>query len=443
MVPSARGASAPERPPFAHMYACRVTEALRLFDEMLARGVRPNTVAISTLIHGCLEHADNATAANAAAEAVRAHSRAIDDPSLALAADAALIAGYCRQPARRSWLREALRLFADYTTLAQRGPGTRVAPRPIVDVRTCNALMLALTTAGELPSARRILAAMDARVAAAPNAFSYAILMHAHGARRQFGPASELWERLQREGLVDTVALNAWLATCMACGEVSRALQAFQHAKVSWSHVQLDRVTFASLIDGLCVPRHRRSTRQGARRALQLWAEMRDRGLFPDRGIVAALFSACHEHLEIDVALRLRGELISLGWSERALREHSATLLQRLPPMRDVLAEPRRWAALGVFPAADIATEACRLQLQAPVRPGDEGGNGAADPAAAQQQLLRPRGAAAAAAAAAAVAGEEDEASDAEATARPASPSQEIFERKGWNDFDGSGWRPW
>ena len=30
-----------------------------------------------------------------------------------------------------------------------------------------------------------------------------------------------------------------------------------------------------------------------------------------------------------------------------------------------------------------------------------------------------------------------------EASAQPASASQEIFERKGWNEMDSSGWKPW
>merc|ERR1712087_357923 len=164
-------------------------------------------------------------------------------------------------------------------------------------------------------------------------------------------------------GWVDTVSLNAWLATCMASRQPLPAMQAFQMAKTSLPSVHLDRVTFGTLINGLCGPF---STSASARRAMQLWAEMCARGLRADRAIVKNLFAACNRHLELDVALRLRAELLAMGWPERRLREFSESLLSRLPPLRDVLAEPDKWARLGVFPAPDMNSEQTQLLLHVP-----------------------------------------------------------------------------
>jgi len=407
-----RAASASASPPWAyHMYACRVVEARRLFSEMLELGIQPNPVCVSTLVRGCLEIADDLTAAHATAESARTVGTSLGDPSLGLAADAALIGGYCRLPVRdRSRLRSALELFARYAARARGRPGTRAAPRPLLDVRTCNALVLALTEVGELPSARRVLMTMDTGATEAPNAFTLAILMRAYGVKGEMRGAREMWSRCVREGVVDTVALNAYLASCMACSEEGVAMQAFQQAKVDLPHVALDRVTFATLIDGLCNPRAKRSTSMGAKRALQLWAEMRTLGLAADAGIVSSLFVACERHCHVEVALRLRAELLSMGWPERSLHQYSSALLLRLPPMMDVLREPERWATLGVA-CPDIASEQSQLLLHAPsgrTAEVDAEEKGSGDPAS-----------------------------------QPATVSQEIFERKGWNDMDSSGWKPW
>lgn len=427
-------------PKFAHMYACRVQESLQLLERMLSRGVRPSAVCVGTIVAGCLEHADNVTAAHEAAAVLHAYG----DPSLSLAADAALIAGYCRQPITdRARIRAALALFARHVG-RDASPG-RQATRPLrLDVRTCNALLAALATSGELPSAERVLQVMDSGLAHAPNSHTLCIMMRGFGADNKFDAAQRVWERLVAAGWVDTVSLNAWLATCMTCRQPRLAMQAFQMAKSSLPIVRLDRVSFGTLINGLCAPS---SNSAAARRAIQLWAEMRTRGLLADRAIVSSLFAACHRHLDVEVALRLRAELLAIGWPERRLRDFSEPLLSRLPPLMDVLAEPNRWAALGVFPAPDISSEQSQLLLHLPASlttklpaanlTGGVGDAAKLHPTACGEEHcgalarilynLRPA----------------EHVPESGASSRPASASQEIFERKGWNEMDGSGWTPW
>ena len=77
-----------------------------------------------------------------------------------------------------------------------------------------------------------------------------------------------------------------------------------------------------------------------------------------------------------------------------------------------------------------MLSEQSELMLELlPPKPSD-GGSGAADtleastPAHDQPALAKA-------------------AADAEPAASPASVSQEIWERKGWNSMDGGGWNPW
>lgn len=410
-------------PQFAHMYACRVEESLKLLREMMATGVRPTAVCVGTIVGGCLEHADNATAAREAAAVLRAHG----DPALALAADAALIVGYCRQPIEdRTRVRAALELFVAHMRVDADAPSSGRVAR--LDVRTCNALLAALASSGEMASAERVLSAMDAGLAHAPNAYTLCIMMRGFGAAERFSAATQLWERTVRAGWVDTVVLNTWLATCMSTGQPRLAMQAFQEAKTSMPSVGLDRVTFGTLIAGLSGSL---STSASARRAMQLWAEMRARGLRPDRAIVADLFAVCSRHLDVEVALRLRAELLSQGWPERELRDFSMEMISRLPPLMDVLADTDKWAALGVFPDNMIASEQSQLLLHIPANlaPGLASADAAAaaDGAPLLSNLLQNVQPA-------------EGIAQPGASAKPASASQEIFERHNWNEVH-SGWR--
>ena len=77
---------------------------------------------------------------------------------------------------------------------------------------------------------------------------------------------------------------------------------AFQDLDQSAStpNVALDRVTFGTLINGLagsqCREGYGGGTRATGARVLMLWAEMRNRGIEPDDGIVNTLMAACHRH---------------------------------------------------------------------------------------------------------------------------------------------------
>ena len=109
--------------------------------------------------------------------------------------------------------------------------------------RTCNALLAALVASDEVTSASRVLEAMDAGAAAAADGFSLGIMMRGYGARRQLGKVESLWRRITDAGSVDAVALNTYLNACARCGDVPRAMQAFQRAKVDLPSLTLDKVT--------------------------------------------------------------------------------------------------------------------------------------------------------------------------------------------------------
>ena len=109
-----------------------------------------------------------------------------------------------------------------------------------------------------------------------------------------------------------------------------------------------------------------------------------------------------------------------MGWSAERLRVHDAALLDSLPPLAEVMSNPTKWAALGVrlpYEAADIASEQSALVLDADctqeVCDTEEG----SDAQSAAEAYL-----------------------DSLEKMEPATPSQEIFERKGWNRVE-SGWR--
>ena len=445
-----------------------IDEVLGLLNEMMDRGPRPNAATVSTAINGCFD-LSNVTAARRVAKGIKNYAEALGDPHLSRASDNALIVGLCRplygtkgkqMTRNRAQLREALKLFVDGCAqvtseqmrsareydggyaLAKNGGGLGGRQRrdlsqdyggrsgggggvPLTCVRTCNALIAALAACGEVDSASRVLSAMDRGAASEPNAFTLCIMMKAHGDRKQLRKASNIWQRIIQRQWADTVGLNTWLRVCMANGEREAALQAFQMAKSELSiAAPADRVTFGTLIDGLTSDdtdgrsRGSNQLKADARRALQLWAEMRKKQIAPDDGIVGSLMTACRQHFGIEVALRLRVELLTMGWSAERLRSHDAKLLDYLPPLAEVMSSPTKWAALGVrlpYEAADIASEQSALVLDA-----DCTNNDACDTEEAQTAAEALEG--------------------LENTVEPATVGQEIWERKGWNRVE-SGWR--
>ena len=130
--------------------------------------------------------------------------------------------------------------------------------------------------------------------------------------------------------------------------QVPRALQAFQTAKKELPSLQLDKVTFGTLINGLTRPYGANNNVASARRALQLWAEMRLLGLAPDARIVTPLFDACTRHVGVETVLKLRVELVRMGWNVAALRPHDQVLIAALPSLKEVLRDQPKWEALGV-----------------------------------------------------------------------------------------------
>jgi pentatricopeptide repeat protein len=245
---------------------------------------------------------------------------------------------------------------------------------------------------------------MDSGAASKANGYTLCMMMQAHGHRRQFAEAEALWTRLSERRWVDTVALNTWLQVCMGCGQQRRALQSFQTAKVDMPNVKLDLVTFGTLINGLTG--NTGGTRQAARRALQLWAEMRAAKIWPDDGVVTSLMAAIVRHFDIEVALELRVELIAMGWTAERLRRYDMKLRHLLPPLAEVMGDIHKWEALGVKPSADIISEQVQLVLP-------------------QTTMVS-----------------QEEAHAALASVAQASASEEIWERKGWNRIQ-SGWSGW
>ena len=199
-------------------------EAVDLLREMLLLDVQPNEVTTTTLLTACFD-SGNVTVARGIASLLRERAEATSDGRLTHAADSAMVVGFCRpgggQATRdRSYLREALALFVKMTEAAEGDAALQPG------ARTCNALLAALVASGEITSAARVLAAMDAGVAAAADAYSLCIMMRGYGARRKLREVEGLWQRMLDGGLVDVVVLNTYLKACALSGDVPRALQA-------------------------------------------------------------------------------------------------------------------------------------------------------------------------------------------------------------------------
>ena len=212
--------------------------------------------------------------------------------------------------------------------------------------------------------------------------------------------------------------------------QVQRALQAFQTAKKELPSLQLDKVTFGTLINGLTRAYGANNNVASARRALQLWAEMRVLGLTPDARIVAPLFDACIRHVGVETVLKLRVELVRMGWSVAALRPHDQVLIAALPSLKEVLRDQPKWAALGVSLPASLGSEQAQLSLTMPALPT------AVVPPAATSIPRAGR-----------VEFEHGDGKevpcvveDDECAAQPATAGEEIWERHAWNSMDGS-WR--
>jgi len=142
------------------------------------------------------------------------------------------------------------------------------------------------------------------------------------------------------------------------------------------------------------------------------WAEMRQLRLPPDDAIVSALLAATIRHLGVQSALRLRADVLSLGWSAAQLQRHNAALLAALPSTSEVVADLSRWKALGVRPASTLASEQAELiSPSEQLALADDGG-----------EL------------------DDDEQRDDDDVRWTTTASDEIFERHGWNQM-GSSWR--
>ena len=212
--------------------------------------------------------------------------------------------------------------------------------------------------------------------------------------------------------------------------------QAFQQAKQDLPAVraQFDKVTFSTLIDALV---DIVGSRMACQRAFKLWAEMRSLSIAPDEGIATSLMRAAQKLDRVEVALWLRLDLIAHGFPDTVLRRYERDIFKLLPSFSEIMRNETRWARLGVVPSlsseqgALLARPAPSLlqrsqqrhapQLPLPLALGD------GEAAASQRERQRAPGAA----------------PDVDDTCSiaPASASDEIFERHGWNSMDGS-WRP-
>jgi hypothetical protein len=129
------------------------------------------------------------------------------------------------------------------------------------------------------------------------------------------------------------------------------------------------QVTFGTLINGLTRPYGANNNVASARRALQLWAEMRLLGLAPDARIVTPLFDACTRHVGVETVLKLRVELVRMGWNVAALRPHDQVLIAALPSLKEVLRDQPKWEALGVRLPPTLGSEQAQLSLTMPALP--------------------------------------------------------------------------
>ena len=107
-----------------------------------------------------------------------------------------------------------------------------------------------------------------------------------------------------------------------------------------------------------------------------------------------------------------------------ASRAHLTSAPPEPNPHPDFTPDPTRppsRSALGVFPSEDMSTEQSRpmLTLPASYRPGRKSADAPTRDSPSSAERSR----------------------DPPAAAQPASKSQEIWERKGWNTMDG-GWKP-
>ena len=402
--------------------------AIALLRQMRADGVRPNAVTATTLLTACFDRGNATAARYVAAELERF---ALDDgPALRHAAECAFIVGLCRPRAdalgevarSRAMVAEALRRFGQLTS--DGGGGTWRPP-----VRVCNALLAALTAAemdGSMEGAQKVFALMRSGAAAPPDRYSLSLMLGGYARSRQIEDAYPIWAQLERRGSADVVALNCWLQVCVRSGHLRLALQSFQSVKSNSKALarSLDLVTFATLINALVAS----GLPAADARALRLWAEMRRAEIAPDPALVSAMLRACRSSLGVEVALRIRDDLISIGWSRRQLAPHDAVISGMLPSLAQIMEEPQKWAVLGVRADSTLTSEAGTL-LALCAKVGRERANrpsrDAAEALGGEQREGRSRG--------------QGTRSQTQFEASPS--SEEIFERKGWNKMDGS-WRP-
>ncbi|KOO33769.1 pentatricopeptide repeat-containing [Chrysochromulina tobinii] len=302
---------------------------------------------------------------------------------------------------------------------------------------TYSTLIHACVRDGQLGRARTILSWLgDDANPLRPDVWAYTALLRglladSGGGARRVDEALALLDEMLKLGVSPNEATVSTLITgCFDRGNVPRALQAFQTAKKELPSLQLDKVTFGTLINGLTRPYGANNNVASARRALQLWAEMRLLGLAPDARIVTPLFDACTRHVGVETVLKLRVELVRMGWNVAALRPHDQVLIAALPSLKEVLRDQPKWEALGVRLPPTLGSEQAQLSLTMPALPT------AVVPPAATSVPRAGR-----------AEFEHDDGTevpcvveDDECAAQPASAGEEIWERHAWNSMDGS-WR--
>mmetsp|Transcript_10079 Transcript_10079/g.28942 ORF Transcript_10079/g.28942 Transcript_10079/m.28942 type:complete len:760 (+) Transcript_10079:484-2763(+) len=309
--------------------------AMELFDDMEEAGVEADIHAYNSLLSACAA----AGSWHKARDVFNAIRRRGVQPDVRSYNAFMSALERCEQPDR------GLQLLSRMESSEGRKSGDGQEPMPDItpNLVTYNTLLSCLGKAKRLEDARRVLRQMKA-AGLQPDAVTCTAMMVACDRTQQWEAAAQLFEEFRAAGVeLNTTNYNSLLSVFRNAKEVDRALQLFESMKEPGSHVEVDIVTYSTLISCL--------ERSGEwKAALERFDQMLAAGLEPNSYIFQAVLSACEKGQEWKKAVEVCDIMASSGMPPPALDALMSRLmltLGMLAPMAQAAVNSgkaaRRW----------------------------------------------------------------------------------------------------